>query len=227
QRDQTLQEINHGGEDGYCYVYGTLVLAFPATTQHASRRVAIYPDEMPEDNTGSDLDEWLYLLELPWVAEILDSLSFTGETKEEDKWETQPFEVHHYALTPVDGWEVQSLSGQVCTLKKEGVSDWFTSNEGSAEIFIWPWEIDTAAEELEERLESQVTNYEQKENITINGREYFQLQADENSSITGYVLITSMGETFDPDADGYIRIEVRYTFDLDEAMPQLENITIK
>ncbi|MDL2235954.1 hypothetical protein LJC07_07425 [Christensenellaceae bacterium OttesenSCG-928-L17] len=227
-RNLTLQEIEYGGMEGYCYVSGTLLLVFPATTQYAARIIALYPDEMPEDNVPSDLDEWLYLLETQWVAEVLDTLEFTGEIQSEAKWSTEPVEVKTFSLTPVDGWEVQSLSSQVCMLKKEGASDWFTSNEGAAQMHIWSWSLSSAAEELEEQLENQLDPLEQLENIVINGREYFLLKAiDENPTMTGYVLITSWGETFAPEEDGYVSIELQYTFDLEAAMPQLENITIK
>lgn len=228
QRALTLEEIAYGGEDGYCFVTGTLMLAFPATTQYAARMISIYPDEMPENNGSSDLDEWLYLLELPWVAEILASLQFTGEQQNEAKWETELVDVKTFSLTPVDGWEVQELTSQICLLKKEGASDWFTSNDGAAQISIWSWSLSSAVEALQVQLESQFTPLEQLDNIFINGREFFLLKAiSEDSSITGYVLITSWAETFEPDVDGYVMFELQYSFDLDAAMMQLENITIK
>ena len=218
-------EIELGDLGGFSHASDVFLLTFPATTQYGARIIALYPHEKPEKSL-SGVKDWEYMLEIPKVKEILDTIKFSGEKKDEPKYETEPITMNNYTVTPTDGWEIYSDWVTSVKLKKEGVADLAGSKGGAGEISINTSRV-TPQEQLDKRLSSTTSKgQKQIDNIQIGDREFLVIK-DEKPINDTYILITSTGPEFNPEADSHIEITISYLNDLAPAMNLLENITIK
>ena len=224
RRFDVERNISYDSVDGYIYIDDICMYIFPAATQYGARVVAIYPDEMI---SSSFLEDWEFLMEIPELKDILNSLEFSG-MKDEVRWETETKDTPYFTVTPTDGWEFFGEWGiSSLRLKKENMSDWSTSNNGAAEIRIDSWGLQTPQEWIDDAVNTPVDRGQsQGENILINGREFLVVEYS-SQVLESYELVTTTGTEFDPESDDLIVITVYYIYDIEDVMSMLENIVIK
>ncbi|MCL2463299.1 MAG: hypothetical protein FWF44_11580 [Defluviitaleaceae bacterium] len=217
------EESIYGGVKGYSLLNKIYFLTFPATTQFASRIIAIYPDSVSDEEKVEDKCE--ELLGLPAVRAILDSLKFSGEFKNEPRFETQPIDDKFFAISPTDGWEITYYSDgfNSYTLRKEGVGNG-RFGRSYAELHIEKWGLSSPKEELDDKLDGDFYDEAVRlDDITINGQKFFVIQ---DASWSYIWLYTSIG-AFDENKSGYIEIKISYVDDIEAAMSLLQTVTIK
>ena len=227
REDLHIDDVSYGGMTGYSYLCDIYQLIFPSATQFAVRTVGIYPEEKPESSSYMNKEEWEYLLDIPKVKEILDTVTFSTAVNDEPPWETTTLDSTSYTVTPTDGWEIYSSWVDSIDLKKDGVNDMKSLTGDAATISISGWGMFTAQRWMDEKIIGSSFDRGQKQvdNIKINGREFLAAEYDNPLSDT-FVFITTRGDGFDPESEKIVLITISYLTDYSKAMAQLENIEI-
>jgi len=219
------EDIQYGGLTGYSCLKGVLLLSFPAITQYGGRVIALYPENLKEFTDKDDLEEKsAKLITLPAVKEILNSLKFTGNMMNEERFETMPIINKYFSLTPTDGWEITFFDEQIYhySLEKEGAGNPEMS-WAEAEFTIEVWESKSPKDRLNDILGTGIfDDIQQLSNRTINGQEYYVVYSAE---FPIYWLVSSPG-AFNPNSENTLTITIKF-IELDDVMPLFDNLTIK
>jgi len=213
---RVLEDVQYGGVDGYCTKYGLLQLSFPSITQFAGRVIAIYPQDLEDQEdlrTGC-----IKAFELPVVKEILASLMFTGQPLVEERFETATINDPFFSITPTDGWElhhVNEVSHHYVFLK---------DHQYNPEFSLIVYEYTSPKEAIDDYLGNErASGVRQLENMSINSHEYCVVYRDDWQA---YFLFTSPGE-LDLNSRDTILVSIVFIESLDNAMPLLNTIIIR
>ncbi|MCL2807952.1 MAG: hypothetical protein FWD27_07360 [Coriobacteriia bacterium] len=217
------QEVTYGGLEGFSFLHEICFLAFPATTQFGARIIALYPDALEDTELLEEKSQ--QILKMSEVQDILFTLQFSGEPRNESPFEAEAINNEHFSLTPTDGWELSYHSPRLITyqLSKPDAGN-RVFGFADAVLRIDLWKHSSPKEMMEEVLQGSF--YDEAvslDNITINEREFLVV---EDRSWANIWLFTSVGESFDEDAPGTLEIKLSYLDTVDEAMKLLETLEI-
>ncbi|MCL1913309.1 MAG: hypothetical protein FWG10_05390 [Eubacteriaceae bacterium] len=155
---------------------------------------------MKPEKGSSSAKDFAYLLEMPKVKEILDTIGFARQEANESVWETEPINKKNFSVTLTDGWVFYTDCVESVKVRKEGMSTSIHSNNGAGEIGVSAWALNTTKDWLQKILDSKIdTGQKQIGNIRIYGREFLVVKHEKPLS-ESYALITSTGTEYNAEA---------------------------
>ena len=214
-------EAKCGGLKGWSEENYVFMMVFPATTQFGARVIAIYPDELAE-NEDPDTKS-TNLAKSADVQAILNTIEFSGDMKKEDRFEDQPVRDKYFTITPNNGWETSYYDDSFndYVFIKPGIGNGFLGTS-YGKLEICRWSLSSAQEEIDDICSQDFyAEAVRLDNIEVNGR-VFLVAHDPGWSL--FFLATPFTDPDDFNSDGCFLITISYLDRLEPAMSLINTI---